>query len=138
MAHDTVAPMKLPDSIVAGAVAGAVSGAPSTLHALAAGRSALEAVRAAGSLVGRPTVAAGVTAHAAVSLGWGLVLGAVLPRRHTPWWGLAGGVAIAAVDLGLIGRRLPRIHALPLLPQVADHVAYGAVAGAVLSARRSR
>ncbi|MDP9072491.1 MAG: hypothetical protein M3N68_14650, partial [Actinomycetota bacterium] len=67
-----------------------------------------------------------------------VVLGAVLPGRRTPWWGLAGGLAIAAVDLGVIGRRLPRVRALPVVPQVADHVAYGVVAGAVLSARRSR
>ena len=41
------------------------------------------------------------------------------------------------IDLGVVGRRLPRIRALPLLPQVADHVAYGAAVGAVLSRRGS-
>jgi hypothetical protein len=46
------------------------------------------------------------------------------------------GLAIAALDLGVLGRRVPRIRALPLLPQVLDHVAYGATVGAVLSARR--
>jgi hypothetical protein len=85
-------------------------------------------------------VAAGVAVHAALSLGWGVVLAALLPRRRTAVWGAGAGVAIAAVDLGLVGRRLPRVAALPALPQVADHVAYGAVVGAVLSglsARRS-
>jgi hypothetical protein len=44
------------------------------------------------------------------------------------------GLAIAALDLGLVGRHRPLIRALPLLPQVADHVAFGAVAGTVLAA----
>ena len=126
------------DGLVAGAVAGVVSGAPSTLLALAGGNSVLEPVRAAGALVGAPTLTAGVAVHAALSLGWGLVLAAALPRRHTVWWGATSGLAIAAVDLGVVGRRLPRIAALPTVPQVADHMAYGAVVGAVLSARRSR
>jgi hypothetical protein len=55
--------------------------------------------------------------------------------------GLAGGAAIAAVDLGLLahgplGRRWPLIRALPVGPQVADHLAFGAIAGAVLDLRR--
>ena len=130
--------MAMADGLVAGAVAGVVSGAPSTAHAAATDRGALEAVRAAGSMVGSPTVAAGVAVHAVVSLGWGVVLGAVLPRRRTVWWGAAAGLAVAAVDLGLIGRRFPRVRTLPALPQVADHLAYGVVVAAVLSARRSR
>jgi len=130
--------MALVDGLVAGAVGAVVSGAPSTAHAVVTGRSGLEAVRAAGTLVGSPTVAAGAAVHAVVSLGWGAVLGALLPRRRTVWWGAASGLAVAALDLGLIGRRFPRIRALPALPQVADHLAYGVVVAAVLSARRSR
>ena len=42
----------------------------------------------------------------------------------------------AAFDLGVVGRRYPRIRALRQAPQVADHIAYGAVVGAVLAARR--
>jgi hypothetical protein len=54
--------------------------------------------------------------------------------------GLAGGAAIAAVDLGLLahgpmGRRWPLIRALPVGPQVADHLAFGAIPGAVLRRR---
>ena len=48
-------------------------------------------------------------------------------------WGALGGVAIAGLDLGVLGRRWPRIRALPLVPQVADHVAFGALVGAVVS-----
>jgi hypothetical protein len=75
---------------------------------------------------------AGVAAHGALSLGWGVTLGVVLPRRAASWGALAG-LAIAAIDLGVLGRRWPRIRALPLLPQIADHVVYGALVGAVLS-----
>ncbi len=119
--------------VVAGAVAAVVSGAPSTAAAVMSGRDPLEATRAAGSVVGSPTVAAGVGLHAVLSLGWGLVLAALLPRRHAALWGAAAGAAIAGLDLGLVGRRLPRIRALPVLPQVGDHLAYGAVVGAVLA-----
>jgi hypothetical protein len=123
----------------AGVVAGVLSGVPSTVHALTTGRSPLEAVRAAGTLLlaedASPSrlVFAGVAAHGALSLGWGVVLAAVLPRRHGAVWGGLSGLVIAAIDLGVLGRRWPRIRALPVLPQIADHVAYGAIAGAVLS-----
>ena len=120
--------------MVAGAFAGVVSGLPSTAHALLTGRSPLEAVRAAGTLVGSPTVAAGAVVHAALSLGWGGLLALALPRRRAVVWGGAAGLAIAALDLGVVGRQLPRIRALPVLPQVADHFLYGASVGAVLGA----
>jgi hypothetical protein len=133
---------RLRHGIVAGAVAGAVSGAPSTVHALATGADPLAATAAAGSLLLRKEnrrsllLAAAAPAHVALSLGWGVVLAAVLPRRHTAAWGALAGLAIAALDLGLVGRRFPMIRALPAAPQVADHVAYGAVVGAVLTRSR--
>ena len=128
----------------AAAVAGVLSGAPSTVHALATGRSSLEAIRAAGTLVvpddAAPAslVAAGAVAHGAISLGWGVVLAAVLPRRRAVVWGALGGLAIAGLDLGVLGRHWPRMRALPTLPQVADHVAFGAIVGAVVSRARRR
>lgn len=130
------------DGLVAGAVAALISGAPSTAHALATRTSPLEATLAAGTLLAprarRPAVLllAAVPVHLSLSLGWALLLAAVLPRRRTPAWGALGGLAIAALDLGVIGRRHPRIRALALLPQILDHVAYGASVGAVLSVRR--
>jgi hypothetical protein len=123
----------------AGAIAGAVSGAPSTVHALVTRRSPLDAVRAAGTLLlgedapPRRLVVAGVAAHGVVSLGWGVALAVVLPRRRAVLCGAVAGLAIAGVDLGVLGGRWPRIRALPLLPQIADHVVYGAVVGAVLT-----
>jgi hypothetical protein len=129
--------------MVAGAIASVPSGVPSMLHAFWTGRDLLDTVRAAGSLLAQPgasgerLVVSGAAAHTAISLGWGVVLGMVLPGKAAAAWGAAAGLAIAGLDLGIIGRRLPKIRALPLLPQIADHLAYGAIVGAVL-ARRPR
>ena len=128
----------------AGAVAGALSGVPSTVHAVATGRSPFDALRAAGTLLladdAPPSAqaAAGVFAHGAISLGWGVVLAAVLPRRRTVVWDALAGLAVAGLDLGVLGRRWPRIRALPTLPQVADHIAFGALVGAVVSRAERR
>lgn len=132
------------NGIIAGAIAGAVSGAPSTAHALATGGDPLEATAAAGSLLlpasaGRARLLlAALPVHAALSIGWGVVLAQVLPRRATTAWGAVAGLAIAALDLGLVGRRFPQIRALPVVPQVIDHIAYGATVGFVLNRLSSR
>ena len=114
-----------------------VSGAPSTLHALATGRGVLDAARAAGTLVpGRrdePGLIAGGVVHFVVSAFWGLVLGRLLPRRHTAAWGAVAGFGIAAVSLPTVGRRRPAIAALPQAPQWLDNVAFGLVTGWLLS-----
>lgn len=129
------------DGLAAGALAALPSGLPSTLYALLTGRDPLEATTAAGSILlpreeRTPVlVAAAVPVHLALSLGWGVVLARTL-RRPTVPRGIAAGLAIAALDLGLVGRRFPRVRALPFLPQLADHAAYGAVAAAVLRRRR--
>jgi hypothetical protein len=125
--------------VTAGAVGALLGGIPSTVHALATGRDPLEATYAAGTILlpreerhARLLMAAAV-AHGGISLLWGVVLARTLPRRHPVLAGAAAGLAIAALDLGVVGRRVPRIHDLPLGPQVADHVAYGAAVGAVLA-----
>jgi hypothetical protein len=126
----------------AGLVAAAVSGAPSTLITLARGEDVLMATRAAGTLLlprerrTLPLLAAAVPVHLGVSLGWAVVLDRLLPRGREPLTGLLGGLAIAALDLGVIGRRLPAIRALPQGRQWADHAAYGLAVGAVLARRR--
>jgi hypothetical protein len=130
------------DGLVAGAVAAVLSGAPSTLHALATRSSPLEATLAAGTLLlprerrALPLALAAAAAHLALSFGWAQLLAALLPRRRTVGAATLAGLAIAALDLGVVGRRYPRIRALPQLPQVLDHVVYGATVGAVLSRRR--
>jgi hypothetical protein len=122
------------NGIVAVIVAGTVSGAPSTIAALLSGDSVLAATRAAGTLLGRPSVARGIAAHVALSVSWGVVLTRVLPAGHRAAAGLVAGAAIAALDLGVVGRRFPAICALPQCPQWADHLAFGAVFGAVMDA----
>ncbi|MDY7099898.1 MAG: hypothetical protein S0880_01800 [Actinomycetota bacterium] len=119
----------------AAALAGVLSGAPSTVHALATGESPLAASRAAGALTGRPGLVRGAFAHTVVSLWWVAALDRVLPRRQPIAWGLAAGGAIAALDLWLVGRRIPAIRALPVAPQVADHLAFGVLAAVSLRAR---
>jgi hypothetical protein len=130
------------DALIAGAVAALVGSLPSTLWSLGAARDPLEATLAAGSVVlpgehrrGR-LVAAAAPVHLSLSLGWALVLTRLLPRGHEVARGAAAGLGIAALDLGIARRRFPRVRALPMLPQLADHLAYGATVGYVLARRR--
>ena len=131
------------DALNAGLIAAAVSGAPSTAIALARGDDVLEGARAAGTLLlprerrTLPLLAAAVPVHLGLSVGWAVLLERVLPRGREPLAGLLGGLAIAALDLELIGRRLPRIRALAQPRQWADHAAYGLAVGVVLAHRRA-
>jgi hypothetical protein len=115
-------------------LAATLSGAPSTAYALVTGRDPLEAALAAGAIVvgddasRRRRLAAAVPVHLGISLAWTVLLDRALPQRHRVLTGAAAGLAIAALDLGVIGRRIPAIAALPLGPQLADHVAFGALA----------
>lgn len=135
----------LADAAAAGAIAAVTSGVPSTLHAVWTRASPLEGTLAAGTLLlrdeSRPSrliPAAGV-AHLSLSLGWAAVLATTLPRRRRLAWATAGGLGIALLDLGLIGRRwFPRIRALPVAPQVADHLAYAWTVALVLDRRARR
>lgn len=134
----------LTDALAAGAVAYVISGAPSTAHAIMRGENPLESSLAAGTLllgdelrISRLLPAA-LLAHGALSFGWAVVLAAGLPRERMLAWSAPAGLAIAALDLGVVGRRYPRIRALAPAPQILDHVAYAATVGWVVSRRRSR
>ena len=124
----------------AAAWAAALSGLPSTAHALATGRDPLEAASAAGTILlpgersPRRLLAAAVPVHLGLSLAWTVVLDRAGVRGARR--GALAGLAIAALDLGVVGRRWPRIRALPLGPQLADHAAFGAIAGVLLAERR--
>jgi hypothetical protein len=113
-----------------------LSGIPSTVHALATGRDPLEAALAAGAvLLPAETrrlrlVAAAVPVHLALSLGWTLALDHA--RIRTAREGALAGLAIGVLDLGVVGLAFPRVRALPLGPQFADHAAFGAIAGRLL------
>ena len=128
--------------IQAGLFAAVVSGAPSTVITLARGENVLAGAAAAGTMLlprerrTLPLLAASVPVHLALSLGWAAVLDRALPRGREPLTGILGGLAIAALDLGVIGRRVPAIRELPQGRQWADHVAYGLAVGAVLARRR--
>ena len=118
------------------AVAAALSGLPSSAHALATRRSLLASTRAAGTLLGRATVPRGAVAHAGISTGWTMLLAGVLPRRWPLAWGAVFGVGIAALDLAVARRSFPAIAALPVVPQLADHVAFGVLAAAAIDRDR--
>ena len=131
--------MELSRTVRAGVVAAVLSGAPSTLYAVATGRGPLEATLAAGSILlpgetrrGR-LLAAAVPVHLGLSLGWAFALDRAGIR--TARAGAVAGLVIAGLDLGVAGRRFPLIRALPLVPQLADHVAFGAIAGRLLGRR---
>jgi hypothetical protein len=121
-------------------LAGAVlSGVPSTTVALWRGEDVLDGARAAGRIVlpgetRTPVLlAAAVPVHLGLSLGWAAVLDAL---DAGPLRGLAAAMGIAALDLVVIGRRIPAIRALPQPRQWADHAAYGLVVGQWLRRRR--
>jgi hypothetical protein len=130
------------DALHAGLIAAAVSGAPSTAVALARGDDVLDGARAAGKLLlprerrTLPLLAAAAPVHLALSLGWAIALDHALPRGREPLGGLLAGLAIAALDLGVIGHRLPAIRSLPQPRQWADHAVYGLAVGVVLARRR--
>lgn len=132
------------DAVVGGLVAAVVSGVPSTVHALASGGDPLAATYAAGRLLlphedrRSRLVAAAAVAHGALSLSWAVPIAALTPRRGAVATGAAAGLAIAALDLGVAGRRIPTIRSLPTAPQVADHVLYGVVVAVVGSRRQAR
>ena len=132
------------DLLQTAAWAALLSGLPSTLHALVTKRDPLEATVAAGSVLlpredrlGRVLVAA-IPVHLGLSVTWTLVLASVLPRRNPVAEGTVAGLAIAALDLGVIGRRFPRIGDLETLPQIADHVAFGLIVATRLPRHRRK
>jgi hypothetical protein len=127
------------DGLRAGAVAGVVSGLPSTATAVVRRTPTLQATRAAGTVLGAPTLPRALVAHTALSLGWGVLLSATLPRRWRVVGGALAGAGIAALDLGVVApRRFPAVAALRPGPQVADHLLYGAMVGLVLDRRTAR
>ena len=132
----------LADALPAGAAGAILSAVPSTTVTLLRRESLLDGATAAGSILlpgerrTLPLLAAAVPVHLALSFGWAAVMSVALPRRATVPGAVAGGLAIAALDLELIARAFPRIRELPQGRQWADHVAYGLAVGAVLRRQR--
>jgi hypothetical protein len=129
-------------ALEAGLAGAVLSGLPSTVVTLARGEDLLDGARAAGRIVlpreDRTAVllAAAAPVHLTLSIGWAALLARVLPRGRERLAGVVGGLAIAAIDLGVIGRRIPAIRALPQGRQWADHIAFGLAVGEVLRRRR--
>ena len=132
------------DVVTAGGCAAVLSGIPSTVHAWWTGGDVMEATRAAGAMLipagsgDAALFAAAAIVHAAVSLFWAAVLVWLLPRRHVIIGAIVALAIVAVLDLRIIGPLFPEVYALPFWPQFADHLAFGAVFGAVLAWRVRR
>ena len=131
------------DVLAAWLVATVTSALPSTLYAVVTGGDALEATRAAGTMLVPADsslfrlLAAAALVHAGVSLFWAAVVTLLLPRKHVVWTAMIAAAGIAVLDLRILGQFFPAVYALPFWPQMADHLAWGASLGAML-AQRSR
>jgi len=131
----------LRDTVIAAALAGILSAVPSTVWAFAAGTNPWEATVAAGAVVVGTdatfpwVISAATIVHGSMSLFWAGVLCAYLPRSRPMTWGVIAGALIAVLDILIIGRFLPAIWELAFLPQLADHLMFGAVVGAVIQFR---
>ena len=127
--------------LVAGAAGALLGGVPSTLWAVARGDDPLEATLAAGSLLlphetrRSRLLAAALPVHFSLSLGGACALERVFRRGVVA--GAVAGLGIAALDLGVVGRMFPRVRTLPVVPQLADHVAYGATVAYVVGRFRA-
>jgi hypothetical protein len=132
------------DLLVAGWTATLVGGTPSTLYALASAGDPMEATRAAGAMLISASsgtvelVLAAAVVHVCVSFFWAAILVRILPRPHVVLWATAAAAIIGYFDLRVIAPVFfPEVANLPLVPQMADHLMWGASLGWVLG-RRSR
>jgi hypothetical protein len=123
------------------AVAAVLGGAPSTLDAFRRNPelgSVVAYLRDATCAVGtlmppwKPGFVRGSVIHVGISVVCAEALARTLPRKHSVAWGAAAGLGIGVVNVAVIGRRFPAIRALPLVPQLADNAAFGAVFALVL------
>ncbi|MFD1148313.1 hypothetical protein [Saccharothrix hoggarensis] len=103
------------------------------------GDDVVRSTRAAATLAGGTGVVRGLVVHLVVSGWWTGVLALVdqrwpLDARR----GALAGLAIAVIDLEVVGRRAPAVRALPRWGQWADHVAFGALVGALVGSTVDR
>jgi hypothetical protein len=115
-----------------------LSGIPSTLYAVATGRDAMAATRAAAAMfpVSGNVLIDAALVHTAVSLFWAALLFFALPTRHTTAWAIGAAAMIGILDLRVIAPHLfPEVAARP---QMADHLMWGACFGLMLQILRRR
>jgi hypothetical protein len=79
----------------------------------------------------------GTVVHLGISVAVGETLARTLPERRSVVWGATAGLAIGVINVGIIGSRFPAISALPLVPQLADNAAFGALFAAVADRRHA-
>src|SRR4051794_15422430 len=131
------------DVLAAGLAGAVVSGLPSTVWTLVEGDDPLEGARALGRVLlpreerTLPLLVAGAPVPLALSVGWAGVFAAALPERAEPLTCTVAGLAVAGLDLGVLGRFFGPIAALPQGRQWADHAAFGLSVGVVLRATRT-
>ena len=106
------------------------------------GGDALEATRAAGAMLlpaEKTTwklIAAAAVVHPLVSLFWAVILWRLLPRRATLEWAILAAVLIGLLDLRIIAPAFfPAVAALDFWPQMAHHLAWGALFGLTVQRR---
>ena len=126
------------NTAIAAALAGVLSGIPSTVWAFVTSTDPWEATIAAGAVVvgGEAPfvwlIAAATVVHGSMSVFWAGVLCASLPRNRSILWGIVAGGLITVLDIVIIGRFIPAIRDLAFLPQLADHLMFGTVVGAII------
>jgi hypothetical protein len=127
---------RLAATMRAGFVAALLGGVPSTVDALVRGDDPLESTRAIGTIVTSSNkdstlLLAAVPVHLGISMFWAAVIARLLPARRRLLLGALTGAGIAVFDLRVLGRSFPRIRALPLAPQIADHIAFAMIVAAL-------
>ena len=130
------------DWLAAGAIATVFSGIPSTLYNLLTSGDVAEPTRAAGHMLiasdsSDPSLfAAAALVHTSVSFFWAAILVALMPRKHVITASILAAALIAIIDLRLIAPAFfPEVARLEFLPQLADHLMWGACIGATLRYR---
>jgi len=134
---------RLKTTLLAGGLAGVIGGIPSTVYLLVTGGDVFESLNAVVAMVAgselpvlqRVAIAGAV--HFSLSFLWASVLAVLIPRRAPIFGTLVGSVIIAFLDLKVIAPLyFAEVAALAFIPQLVDHLAWGATVGAVLRARR--
>ena len=130
------------DWLIAGSVATALSGIPSTLYSAATGADIAEPTRAAGAMLVAANssdlqlLTAAAVVHIAVSFFWSGILILILPRTSITSACVLAASLIGVLDLRVIAPHFfPEVARLPFLPQMADHLMWGACLGLMLRRR---
>ena len=130
-------------TLVAGGLAGLVGAIPSTVYLLVTGGNVFASVNALAAMVAGNelpvlhSVAVATAVHITLSFFWASVLVTLLPLRAPVVGALVASAIITILDLKVIAPHyFAEAAALAFVPQLADHLAWGATVGAVLRASR--